>query len=261
MSDIQASTAWFDPVAFYLGPLPIRWYALAYLSCIFYGFAYAKYRYFPRHQLSLDDLDPLMNHLVIGLLLGGRLGHFLFYHQSVFFTDPLLILKIWQGGMSFHGALIGIGVALLMFSWRYRYNYWLLTDFVCLVAPFGIFWGRLANFINGELVGRVTDVSWGVIFPHIDHLPRHPSQLYEAGTEGLFLFIVLNLFDKKKPTPGIISASFLMMYGLIRYWMQMYRVPEYLTNGPILGMDTGQILSVLMVSFGLVLLVRLKYKQ
>jgi phosphatidylglycerol:prolipoprotein diacylglycerol transferase len=241
--------AWFDPVAFYLGPFPIRWYALAYVTGFIAAFMWAKRSYFPRHQVPLKLLDPFMNAMIISVIVGGRLGHIVFYDMARAIDDPLWVFKVWQGGMSFHGAVIGLICGLWVFSSRHSLSFWLLSDFVSIVAPWGIFLGRLANFVNGELVGRITDVPWGVVFPMVDQFPRHPSQLYEAATEGMLLGLLMWFLQKKNLSQGLVTGVFLCLYAVIRFVMEYFRVPEC-PYGCYGHFDMGQILSILMFILG-----------
>jgi|688.fasta_scaffold256263_3 phosphatidylglycerol:prolipoprotein diacylglycerol transferase len=254
-------TSWFDPVAFYIGPVAIRWYGLAYVSGFIAAFFFAKRYYFPAHQISHQLLDPFMSSMIISVIVGGRLGHILFYNLYQAIEDPMVIFKIWQGGMSFHGALIGLTIGLFIFSSYHRLSFWVLSDFVCLVAPCGIFFGRLANFINGELVGRVTDAWWAVVFPMVDQLPRHPSQLYEALFEGVFLGLLMWRLFRKTYAPGFISGIFLCAYAVIRFCMEFFRMPEC-PYGCYFGLDMGQMLSIVMFMTGLMILLRkTQYQQ
>lgn len=246
---------WFDPVAFHIGPIPIRWYALAYILGFVSAFYWAKHHYFIKHQLSLNLLDPFMNSMIVSMIVGGRLGHVIFYDWAKALKDPVWVFKIWQGGMSFHGALLGLAVGLWIFSYRQSLSFWLLSDFVCIVAPWGIFFGRLANFINGELVGRITDVPWAVVFPMIDLMPRHPSQIYEAGVEGVLLGLLMWHLQKKDMNPGIITGVFMCAYAVARFFMEYFRVPEC-PYGCFLGLDMGQQLSICMLICGFLILMR-----
>ena len=246
-----------DPIAFSLGPLAVRWYALAYLAGFMLGWRYAlifiKRSFFARP--NEDDIDNLLSWAVIGVILGGRLGYVLFYNLEYYASDPLEALKIWHGGMSFHGGVIGIVAILFLFARRHKINVLNLSDVVCAAAPIGLFFGRIANFINAELYGRVTDQSWGVVFPGAGELPRHPSQIYEAIAEGFLLFVILYLVSRRKNyRTGTISALFLIIYGLVRGLIEFVRVPD--TQIGLIGdvITMGQVLCIPMVLAGMALL-------
>ncbi len=246
-----------DPIAFTLGPLVLRWYALAYLAGFILGWRYAlvliKRSYYARP--NAEDIDNFLSWAVIGVILGGRLGYVLFYNLDYYVSAPLEALKIWHGGMSFHGGVIGIVAILFLFAKRHKINVLVLSDIVCAAAPIGLFFGRTANFINAELYGRITSQPWGVIFPGAGELPRHPSQLYEAMTEGLLLFIVLYLVSRRQGyKAGAISALFLILYGSIRGLIEFVRAPD--TQIGLIGdvITMGQVLCIPMVLAGVVLL-------
>lgn len=246
-----------DPVMFSIGPLPIRWYALAYMAGFLIGWRLALYlvrrsQDRPNH----DDIDEFLTWAVIGVILGGRLGYILFYQFDLYASAPLEALKIWHGGMSFHGGMIGVITAMFLFSWRHKIPVLRLSDIVATVVPIGLFFGRIANFINGELYGRTTDHPIGLVFPHSDGLPRHPSQLYEAVLEGLVLFTVLMLLRRisfVKNTSGMISGVFLVGYGIARMFVEQFREPDAHLGFIVQGLSMGQILSLPMVICGLVL--------
>ena len=186
----------FDPVAFTFFSLEIRWYSLAYIFGIIFGWIYCKKLI---KDVKLQYLfDNYISYLIVGIILGGRLGYVIFYNFSYYLKNPIEIFMIWNGGMSFHGAIIGIIICSYFFSKKYKMQFFLFLDLVAISSPIGIFFGRIANFINGELVGKVTNNNWGVIFPQIDIFPRHPSQLYEAFLEGILLFILMNLIYFRK---------------------------------------------------------------
>ena len=198
----------FDPVAIQIFSIEIRWYSLAYIFGIFIGWFLAK-NYFATKDLK-EKFDDYLTYVIIGLLIGGRLGYVLFYNFDYYINNIIDIFKIWQGGMSFHGGLIGVIFASIFFAKKNNQNPYLYLDIVALVAPVGLFFGRIANFINSELYGTITNVPWAVTFIQIDNLPRHPSQLYEALLEGLFLFLLLIYFRNKfSNKPGLISGLFL----------------------------------------------------
>lgn len=249
-----------DPVAIEIGPLAIRWYALAYVAGILLGWRYClrlarrdDTRWNPR------DFDDFVVWAVLGIILGGRIGYMVFYNAAYYLQNPLDALKVWKGGMSFHGGLIGVIVAVAIFSWRRGFSPLWFGDFVAAAAPIGLFFGRIANFINGELFGRVTDVPWAVVFPRGGELPRHPSQLYEAFLEGLVLFVVMAILAHRPGTrarTGLLAGVFLAGYGLARSFVELFRQPDA-HLGFILGPITmGQILSAPMILLGIYLIFR-----
>ena len=247
-----------NPVAFSIGPLIIRWYALAYLAGFILGWRYALSLINKRSsdkRPNADDIDNFLSWVVIGVILGGRLGYVLFYNFQYYIGEPLEILKIWHGGMSFHGGVLGVVAVLFLFTKRHKINVLSLADIVCATVPIGLFFGRIANFINAELYGRVTHLPWGVVFPGAGEYPRHPTQLYEALLEGALLFTILYLVSKKeKRKPGVISALFFILYGVMRSLIEFVRVPDAqigLIGGEI---TMGQILCIPMILIGIVLL-------
>ncbi|MFN3523507.1 MAG: prolipoprotein diacylglyceryl transferase [Phenylobacterium sp.] len=256
----------FDPVLIQIGPLAIRWYALAYVAGILLGWRYAvglvrNPKLWPHRGPAAngEQIDDLILWLTLGIIVGGRLGHVLFYTPSIIWTDPLEIVKVWHGGMSFHGGAIGVLLATVWFCWRQKIDLLRLGDVITASAPFGLFFGRIANFINGELWGRPTTVPWGVIFPNAGPLPRHPSQLYEAALEGVVLFLVLRwathgarLLDRR----GVIAGIFFLGYGLVRSVLETVREPDaYMPIFPF-GLTMGMMLSAPMLIVGLWLIWR-----
>ena len=221
-----------DPVLIDLGFMVIRWYSLAYIFGILIGWWLGKRVILKRFQnLNFDfhikEFDDLITYIIIAMLLGGRIGYVVFYNFGYYLLNPFDILKIWEGGMSFHGALLGIILGTHWFSIKKNIPTFFLLDIVAFVAPIGIFFGRVANFINGELVGKTTDVFWGVIFPNIDNSIRHPSQLYEAFFEGIVLFIIMNLtLFKNNYKSGTCSFIFLIFYGIFRIFSEFFREPD-----------------------------------
>ncbi len=255
-----------DPVALDLGPLQIRWYALSYIVGIVLGWWYARrLARRPESQATPQSIDDLMFWATLGILVGGRLGMVIFYQPSYFLAHPLDIFKIWQGGMSFHGGFLGVIAALLYVSWRHKLGFFVIADLAAAATPIGLFLGRIANFINGELWGRVTDVSWAMVFPDpaAGGLPRHPSQLYQAFFEGLLVFIVLRILTQRGwlARPGMLSGAFVLSYGLARLIDESWREPDaYL--GFILGFLTqGQILSIPMILYGAYLIMTKRHQQ
>lgn len=257
----------FDPFAirfpdgFFLAG--VRWYGLAYLA----GFIIALllfnlYSSKGRSPLSKDDNSTLITYLLFGVILGGRLGYMLFYDFPNFITNPLTAFQIWKGGMASHGGFIGVLVAMIFFARSKKVGFWTVSDIVVISATPGIFLGRLANFVNGELWGKVSDVYWAMIFPHsapvgtpIEQIAaRHPSQLYEAFAEGLFIFAVLQYqFWKRKPASGIISGEFLAIYGIVRIFCEMFREPD-VGISLIMGMSRGTFYSIFAIAAGLAIM-------
>jgi phosphatidylglycerol:prolipoprotein diacylglycerol transferase len=247
-----------DPVAIHLGPLAIRWYSLAYMAGILGGWwALLKINArWPLTNLTRKGVDDLIMWSVIGIILGGRLGYVLIYQFDFFMQHPVHIFKLWEGGMSFHGGMVGFIVTFYFFARKNNVAFLGLMDRVACVVPIGLFFGRIANFINGELYGRVTDVSWGMVFPHGGDLPRHPSQLYQAGMEGLLLGGVL-LFCLLRTTliqkSGRLSAVFLVGYGLARIVGELFREPDAQIGFLFSGLTMGQLLSAPMLCLGVYL--------
>jgi phosphatidylglycerol---prolipoprotein diacylglyceryl transferase len=234
-----------DPVALRIGPLAVKWYGLAYVAGLLLGRYYVKAllqqgRLWPseKRPFTPDKVDDLLLFMTVGVLLGGRLGYVLFYQPQFFLTHPLEIVAVWNGGMSFHGALLASIVAVVLFARRVGADPWSVMDLAAAAAPMGLFFGRLANFINAELWGRASTVPWAMVFPDAGPLPRHPSQLYEALTEGLVLFAVLWWLTHRRQalrTPGVIGGAFLVGYGLARSFCEFFREPDaghILTVGP-----------------------------
>tara|TARA_B100001027_G_scaffold208635_1_gene174097 strand:+ start:452 stop:1237 length:786 start_codon:yes stop_codon:yes gene_type:complete len=253
-----------DPVIFSLGLISIRWYSLAYVFGILIGWWYGKKLISNKSQLlkekfNLKNFDDLITYIVISIIIGGRLGYVVFYNIEYYHSNPVDIFKIWEGGMSFHGALIGIILGTYIFSIRRKIETLFLLDVIACVSPIGIFFGRIANFINGELVGKVSSVPWGVVFPSLDLAPRHPSQLYEAVLEGLILFVILNIiFLKKKYDIGKCSCLFLIYYGIFRMISEYFREPD-IQLGYIYDLASmGSILSFVMFLSGLAMFYAIK---
>jgi phosphatidylglycerol:prolipoprotein diacylglycerol transferase len=278
----------FDPVAIHLGPLAVRWYGLMYLvgfiAAIVVGRVRLKLPHVAAQGWTAKDIDDMMFYGVLGTVLGGRLGYVLFYKADFYLSHPLDIFKVWEGGMSFHGGFLGVTLAMILFAWQ-RKRHWLqVTDFVAPMVPTGLAAGRLGNFINGELWGRVTDPSapWAMLFPgamrddaawlpkhpalvekwHLadvfmqyQMLPRHPSQLYEIALEGVVLFFVLFFFSRKPQPMGAVSALFLIGYGLARFTVEFAREPDDFLGLLALGLSMGQWLSLPMIVAGIAMLV------
>ena len=249
-----------DPILIDFGILIVRWYSLAYIFGIIIGWWYGKkiITHILRNtglKFKLKNFDDLITYLVISIIIGGRIGYIIFYNLNYYISNPSEILKIWEGGMSFHGALLGIIIGTYLFSQKKGVSTFFMLDIIACVAPIGIFLGRIANFINGELVGKATNVSWSVIFPLIDMLPRHPSQLYEAILEGIILFLILNiLIFKKKYKIGLSSCLFLIYYGIFRIVSEVFREPDA-QIGYLFGLfSMGSLLSFFMILSGFVIL-------
>tara|TARA_Y100001970_G_scaffold197861_1_gene240719 strand:- start:111 stop:905 length:795 start_codon:yes stop_codon:yes gene_type:complete len=253
----------FDPILIDFGIIEIRWYSLAYIFGILFGWWYGKRLIKKQLEKKLIDLytlkyDDLVTYIIIGVIVGGRLGYVLFYNFNFYLENFFEIFKIWKGGMSFHGGFIGVALSILIFSKKNDLNYHIYFDNISAVAPIGLFLGRISNFINGELYGIQTQKPWGVVFPKIDNLIRHPSQIYEALLEGVFLFIILNLiilFRRNKP--GLISAIFLVLYGFFRIICENFREPDGHIGYIFQDYSIGALLSFIMILFGILYSLRI----
>ena len=243
-----------DPVALHLGPLSIRWYGLMYLVgfVCFLLLGHYRIRRNPHSGWNTQQLDDLLFYGVLGVILGGRLGYVLFYKPMFYFSQPLDIFKIWEGGMAFHGGFLGVLVAMWLFGRKSGKTFFQVTDFIAPLVPLGLAAGRLGNFINGELWGRVTsaDAPWAMVFPLVDQQPRHPSQLYQFALEGLLLFTVLWIYSAKPRRTGQVSAIFLLGYGLCRFVAEFAREPDNFLGLLALGFSMGQWLSLPMIAMG-----------
>jgi len=260
----------FDPVFVDLGIFQIRWYSLAYITGIALGWLYAikiieklslKKNYF---SVKREQFDELITYLVIGIVLGGRLGYVIFYNFKYYSENIVEVFKLWQGGMSFHGGLIGLIIAVYIYSKNSKTDFFKFTDIISCVAPIGIFLGRIANFINGELYGKVSTLPWAIIFPYTDNVARHPSQIYEAILEGFILFILLNYFAFKKKLiikSGYISGLFLIFYSILRIIAEKFREPDvhigYLFN----YISMGTLLSLIIFFAGFVIILLIKKNE
>ena len=244
----------FDPVVFQIFSIEIRWYSLAYIFGILIGWLICKKILIKNTNIN-EKFDDYITYLIIGIILGGRLGYVLFYNFNYYLDNFFDIFKIWQGGMSFHGGLFGIIIASILFAKKKNQNPFIYMDLVSLVAPIGIFFGRLANFINSELYGTVSNVPWSVIFIKVDNLSRHPSQLYEAILEGTILFILLMYFRKKSylSKPGTISGLFLIFYSIFRFFIEFYRVPDEQIGYLVFNLSIGQIISFVFLTIGTII--------
>lgn len=221
-----------SPIALQLGPLAIRWYSLSYIAGILIGWWYVlKLIAQPGAPMARRHADDFVFWATLGVLLGGRIGYVLFYNFGQYMQDPLSMLKLWEGGMSFHGGGLGVLVAMLLYCRKNQLNAWRFCDYVACCVPIGLFLGRLANFVNGELWGRATDVAWAIVFPDpaAGDIPRHPSQLYEAGLEGIVLFAILAFLfwrTNARYKPGFLMGSFILGYGVFRFFVEFFREPD-----------------------------------
>jgi len=246
----------FDPVAIQLFSIEIRWYSLAYILGILFGWILSK-KFFIYENNIKEKFDDFITYLILGIIVGGRFGYVIFYNFDYYSNNLLDIFKIWQGGMSFHGGLLGIIIISIWFGKKNNQNPFSYLDTVSYVAPIGIFFGRVANFINSELYGIETNLPWAVKFIKVDNLYRHPSQLYEAFFEGLILFLILLYFRNKELSkiPGFISGLFLFFYSIFRFVIEFFRVPDDQLGYLFFNLTMGQIISVLFFSIGIYLIV------
>lgn len=253
-----------DPVLVEFGPIVIRWYALAYVAGLLLGWRYMRLMaQRPPQRVQENDIDDFLVWATFGVLLGGRLGYVLFYQPAYFVDNPLAILQVWQGGMSFHGGLLGVAVAGIAFVRRRNIRALLFADMLAAAAPIGLFLGRIANFINGELWGRVTDVPWAMVFPYAGPLPRHPSQLYEAALEGLLLFVVIGLLHRRESVRrrhGLLTGVFLVGYAVSRSLVETVREPDVQIGLLAGGSTMGQWLSLPMAALGVALILRARVR-
>ncbi len=251
-----------DPVLVEIGPFAIRWYALAYIAGLLLGWRYM--RLLAAHLSggpSALDIDDFIVWATLGVILGGRLGYVLFYNPGYFLAHPQEVVFLWRGGMSFHGGFLGVAVALVLFARRRGLGILTLADLVACASPIGLFFGRIANFFNGELWGRPSDVPWAMVFPRAGPLPRHPSQLYEAALEGLILFaalLALWRFSGSRQRAGFLTGAFLAGYGAARTVVELFREPDAHLGFFFAGVTMGQMLSLPMIAAGLWLMVRAK---
>jgi phosphatidylglycerol:prolipoprotein diacylglycerol transferase len=255
-------TVHINPILVELGPFRLSWYGLMYVL----GFAasYLLVLYQMKRKdfgISKLEVENLYFYLILGLVIGARLGYVLFYDLKMYLADPLEIVAIWHGGMSFHGGLIGVLIVGIIFCWKNKKSFWNVSDLIIVTVPIGLGLGRIGNFINGELYGRATQVPWGMIFPKGGPLPRHPSQLYESGLEGGLLFLILWFLKDRRLPAGSLLALFLVFYGAFRFFVEFFREPDA-QLGFILGPFTmGQVLCTLMMTGGILLMIYLRMKQ
>ena len=243
----------FDPVAIEIFSLEIRWYSLSYIIGIIIGWYLAK-NFFVKSEIK-EKFDDYITYVIIGLIVGGRLGYVLIYNFEYYLNNIFDIFKIWQGGMSFHGGVIGIIISSIIFSKKNNQNFFEYLDIIALVSPIGIFLGRISNFINSELYGYETSMPWGVQFIQIDNLYRHPSQIYEAILEGIILFLILLFFwsKEKHKIPGKLSCFFLIFYSIFRFIVEFFRVPDEQIGYLILNFTMGQLISFVFFIIGIFL--------
>ena len=247
----------FDPVAFQIGPVAVRWYGLMYLVAFAFVLFLGRWRIARGlTKITARDLDDLLFYCMLGTIVGGRVGYVVFYKASHYLAHPLDLVKVWEGGMSFHGGLIGVIVAMAFFARRRGFTFWQIADFGAPLVPTGLAAGRIGNFINGELWGRASTVPWAMVFPQArDGIARHPSQLYEVFTEGLLLFILVWGYARKPRPDGAVSGVFLIGYGVARFCVEFTREPDDFLGLLALGLSMGQWLSIPMIAFGIGILV------
>ena len=256
-----------NPILINFGFFEIRWYSLAYIFGILIGWWIAKKIIafkIKNKAISFDIklFDDLISYVIISIILGGRVGYIIFYNFSYYFNNPLDIFKIWEGGMSFHGALIGIILGTYLFSKKIKFNTFFFLDVIASVAPIGIFFGRIANFINSELYGKPSNFFWSVIFPEVDRIARHPSQLYEALLEGVILFIILiNIIYRKNLKTGLCSSLFMILYGFFRIIAEQFREPDIQIGYFFNLFSMGSVLSFLMILIGMFIFTKIKSNE
>ena len=251
-----------DPIIFSFGFIEIRWYSMAYIAAFLFG-SYLIKSFNSSLKYSIDNklIDDFFIWAIIGVIIGGRVGYVMFYQLNNFILNPLYILYIWKGGMSFHGGLIGMIISVFLFSKKNKINFFALADLISLVAPVGLFFGRIANFINTELIGRITNFPLAIIYPSIDNYPRHPSQLYEALLEGIILFSILLfvfLKDYSKEKYGNLSGLFLFFYGIFRFLIEFLREPDQQIGLIFNFLSMGQLLCIPLIFFGFIILYKKK---
>ena len=261
----------FDPVLIDLGFFQIRWYSIAYILGIVIGWMYAikiiklsTINKFNFNQVKSSHFEDLVIYLVIGIILGGRLGYVLFYNFEYYIENFSEIFKLWEGGMSFHGGLLGVIASIIFFSKKTKTNFFKFSDIVSCVAPIGIFFGRIANFVNGELYGKISTLPWAVIFPEGGSVPRHPSQIYEAFLEGIILFVIINYFALKKKLlfkTGYISGLFLILYSILRIYSEIFREPDIHLGLFFNYFSLGTLLSMITLVAGMVIIISSKKNE
>lgn len=260
-----------DPVALQIGPIAVRWYGLAYAAGLILGWIYIK-RLIADTRLwrgntaamTADDVDELLLWVAAGVIIGGRLGHVLFYEPSHYFEHPLQIFAIWRGGMAFHGGFLGSAIAMFLFARRKGLVFFSVTDLVTATVPIGLFFGRMANFVNGEIVGTPTDMPWGMVFPGWGEEPRHPAMLYEAALEGIVLFLILRYFTHRLlalKSPGLTTGVFLCGYAVFRIFCELFKIIEYRQFSPDYPITKGMVYSLPMLAVGIWMVVRARQKE
>jgi len=253
-----------NPVLVNLGIFEIRWYSLAYILGILLGWwlgkkLLSKKNFKINQDFKVNFFDDFISYIIVSIILGGRIGYVIFYNLNYYINNPVDIFKIWEGGMSFHGALIGIVIGTYFFSKKKNLAPLMLLDIVACVSPIGLFFGRIANFINAELYGKTSDVYWSVIFPTVDNLPRHPSQIYEALLEGVGLFAIINFVNfKNNLKTGVCSSLFLILYGIFRIFAEQFREPDIQIGYLLNFISMGSSLSILMILSGIIMLFKIK---
>ena len=252
-----------DPVAVSFGPVRLHWYGVMYIAAFLAAWLLGRCRAArPGSGWTADQVDDLATWAMLGVVLGARLGYILFYDLDTYLADPLEVFRVWNGGMSFHGGLVGVLTAALWWSLRHNNRFLDVTDFVAPLVPPGLFFGRLGNFINGELWGKVTTVDWGMVFPGAGELPRHPTQLYEAGLEGLLLFTILWVYSRKPRPLGAVSGLFAVLYALCRIGVEFFRLPDPQLGYLFFGWVTmGQVLCLPLLLAGVLLLAHAAYEK
>ena len=245
-----------DPVAISLFNIDIRWYSLAYIFGLIFSIQYGKFLITKNNffEFEKDILDDYLPYAILGIILGGRIGYILFYDLAFYIKNPIEIFYIWQGGMSFHGGLVGIILISLYFVKKKQIDFYVFSDLLALISPIGLFLGRIANFINSELIGSPSNLPWSVIFIKIDQIPRHPSQLYEALLEGIMLFTILNLIFKFKKIKGYVSAYFLILYSFFRIISEQFRLPDGHLGYVLGNLSMGSVLSIIILLIGILIL-------
>jgi len=245
-----------DPVAISLFNIDIRWYSLAYIFGLIFSIQYGKFLITKNNffEFEKDILDDYLPYAILGIILGGRIGYILFYDLAFYIKNPIEIFYIWQGGMSFHGGLVGIILISLYFVKKKQIDFYVFSDLLALISPIGLFLGRIANFINSELIGLPSNLPWSVIFIKIDQISRHPSQLYEALLEGIMLFTILNLIFKFKKIKGYVSAYFLILYSFFRIISEQFRLPDGHLGYVLGNLSMGSVLSIIILLIGILIL-------
>jgi phosphatidylglycerol:prolipoprotein diacylglycerol transferase len=269
MDFFQTPVEWaslgLDPIAFQLGGFALRWYSLSYIVGILAAWwLLVRMVRRPGSPMTAAQVDDLITWATLGVILGGRTGYVLFYNPAQYLADPLAFFKLWEGGMSFHGGLAGVILAIFLYARSQKLSALRILDYVAVVTPIGLFLGRLANFVNGELWGRPTDGSWGIIFPDAGPEPRHPSQLYEAALEGLLLLAVLSVLfwaTNARQKPGLLGGLFIAGYGLSRFVIEYFREPDAQLGVLSVGLTMGQLLSLPMILLGLFLIATANGRQ